>query len=70
MDGVPHLTQPPVAQGESFDYEFDALDAGTFWYHPHIDSSRQIGRGLYGALIVEEGEPIEVDSDLVWILDD
>ena len=24
MDGVPHLTQPPIAPGESFVYEFDA----------------------------------------------
>ena len=35
MDGVPHLTQRPVAPGETFTYEFDAVDAGTFWYHPH-----------------------------------
>ena len=35
MDGVPHLTQRPVGPGESFVYEFDAVDAGTFWYHPH-----------------------------------
>src|SRR5215472_14435396 len=35
MDGVPHLTQAPVAAGESFDYVFAAPDAGTFWYGPH-----------------------------------
>ena len=29
-------------------------DAGTYWYHPHINSSEQVGRGLYGALVVEE----------------
>ena len=25
-------------------------DAGTFWYHPHLGSAEQVGRGLYGAL--------------------
>ncbi len=70
MDGVPHLTQPPIAPGESFDYAFDLPDAGTYWYHPHFDSSEQVGRGLYGALIVEEDAPIRVDRELVWMLDD
>ncbi|MDW8468950.1 MAG: multicopper oxidase domain-containing protein [Burkholderiales bacterium] len=54
MDGVPHLTQPPIAKGGRFLYEFDLPDAGTFWYHPHLASPEQVGRGLYGALVVEE----------------
>ena len=70
MDGVPHLTQPPIAPGDSFVYEFDLPDAGTYWYHPHQRSFEQVGRGLYGALIVEEGDPPQVDRDLVWVLDD
>jgi FtsP/CotA-like multicopper oxidase with cupredoxin domain len=70
MDGVPHLNQPPIAPGESFVYEFDAVDAGTFWYHPHQRSFEQVGRGLYGPLIVEEPEPPQVDRELVWVLDD
>ena len=41
MDGVPHLTQAPIAPGETFSYEFDAVDAGTFWYHPHQRRFRQ-----------------------------
>jgi FtsP/CotA-like multicopper oxidase with cupredoxin domain len=70
MDGVPHLTQPPIQPGEKFVYEFDAVDAGTFWYHPHQRSYEQVGRGLYGALIVEEHEQIPVDRDVTWMLDD
>ncbi|MGF1526035.1 MAG: multicopper oxidase family protein [Candidatus Competibacterales bacterium] len=70
MDGVPHLTQPPIAPGGRFDYRFSVPDAGTFWYHPHVNSSEQIGRGLHGPLIVEEARPPEVDRDLVWVLDD
>ena len=70
MDGVPHLTQRPIAPGETFVYEFDVPDAGTYWYHPHQRSFEQVGRGLYGPLIVEEREPIQVDRDVTWVLDD
>jgi FtsP/CotA-like multicopper oxidase with cupredoxin domain len=71
MDGVPHLTQPPIAaRGGKFLYEFDLPDAGTYWYHPHLGSPEQVGRGLYGALIVEEREPPKVDRDVVWVLSD
>ena len=70
MDGVPHVTQKPIAPGESFTYEFECPDAGTFWYHPHQRSHEQVGRGLYGALIVEEEQPPDVDRDLTWVLDD
>ena len=71
MDGVPHLTQPPIAaSGGRFRYEFDLPDAGTYWYHPHLGSPEQVGRGLYGALIVEERDPPAVDRDVVWVLSD
>jgi FtsP/CotA-like multicopper oxidase with cupredoxin domain len=70
MDGVPHLTQRPIGPGETFVYEFDVPDAGTYWYHPHQRSFEQVGRGLYGPLIVEEREPIQVDRDVTWVLDD
>ncbi|MDU9005444.1 multicopper oxidase family protein [Sedimentitalea todarodis] len=70
MDGVPFLTQDPIPVGGDLLYEFDAPDAGTFWYHPHQRSSEQVGRGLYGPLIVEEANPIRVDRDLTWMLDD
>ena len=70
MDGVPHLTQKPIAPSETFVYEFDVPDAGTYWYHPHINSAEQVGRGLSGPLIVEERAPIDVDRDVVWVLSD
>lgn len=70
MDGVPGLTQPPIKPGESFLYEFTPPDAGTFWYHPHANSLEQLGRGLAGALIVEEREPAPVDRDVLWVLTD
>jgi FtsP/CotA-like multicopper oxidase with cupredoxin domain len=70
MDGVPHVTQPPVAPGGRFVYEFPLPDAGTYWYHPHERSQEQVARGLYGVLIVEEREPPRVDREVVWVLSD
>ncbi|HEY5720181.1 MAG TPA: multicopper oxidase family protein [Gammaproteobacteria bacterium] len=70
MDGVAHLTQPPIAPGTRFVYDFTLPDAGTFWYHPHHASHEQVARGLYGALVVEEANPPEVDRDLTWVLSD
>lgn len=51
MDGaIPE--QQPVPPGGTFEYRFELLDAGTFWYHPHINEPRQREHGLYGAIVV------------------
>ena len=70
MDGVPGVTQPPIKPGESFVYEFTPKDAGTFWFHPHIRSSEQIERGLFGTLIVEDEYSDKYNQDKVFVLDD
>ena len=70
MDGVPWVTQPPVGPGGSFTYEFTPPDAGTYWFHPHVRSSEQVERGLFGALIVEDAEPPPYSRDVLWVLDD
>ena len=55
MDGVPALTQNPIAaRGGTFDYAFACPDAGTFWYHPHLRGHVQVAMGLHGVLVVEE----------------
>jgi len=70
MDGVPGVTQPPVAPGESFVYEFVPKDAGTFWFHPHLRSSEQVERGLFGVLIVEDADPLPYTREVIWVIDD
>jgi FtsP/CotA-like multicopper oxidase with cupredoxin domain len=70
MDGVSGLTQDAVEPGAAFDYDFIAPDAGTYWYHAHNRSFEQVARGLYGALIVEEPSPPDVDAEDVLMLDD
>lgn len=69
MDGVPYLTQLPVQPGEEFAYRFTPPDAGTFFFHPHCDTATQMGRGLLGALIVDDPDETWSD-DVVLILKD
>ena len=70
MDGVAGLTQDPVPPGEEFTYTVPITDAGTYWYHAHTMAWEQVARGLYGPLIVQGKNDIEVDQELVLIMDD
>ncbi|MFK8036060.1 MAG: multicopper oxidase family protein [Hyphomicrobiales bacterium] len=70
MDGVSGLTQDAVPPGNSFQYDFVVPDAGTYWYHAHNRSFEQVARGLYGALIVEEPDALDIDREEVLIFDD
>ncbi|WP_020524836.1 multicopper oxidase family protein [Catelliglobosispora koreensis] len=68
-DGVPHVTQEPIAAGETFTYQFTAPDPGTFWFHPH--TGVQQDRGLYAPLIVDDPhEPWSYDAEWIVVLDD
>ena len=71
MDGVaePAITQQPVKPGETFSYEFTVKDAGTFWYHSHVETDRQIPAGLSGPFIVDPKTPTgEVNLDYTVML--
>ncbi|WP_454852339.1 multicopper oxidase family protein [Promicromonospora soli] len=69
MDGVPHITQDPIAAGGSFAYEFVAPHPGTYFYHPH--TGVQLDRGLYGVLVIDDpAEPGAYDDEWVVVLDD
>ncbi|MGX9706510.1 multicopper oxidase family protein [Laceyella tengchongensis] len=71
MDGVPDITQDPVAPGKSFMYDFIATVPGTYFYHSHFDSSNQMDRGLYGAFIVlPKQETLKYDREYVLTLDE
>ncbi|MGB3683319.1 MAG: multicopper oxidase family protein [Rubrobacteraceae bacterium] len=69
MDGVPNVTQPPVADGEEFTYEFEVPHAGSYMYHSHV--GLQLDRGLYGPLVVEpKQEELSYDREYTLMLDD
>lgn len=52
FDGVPDLSQPPVAPGQDFTYHLRFPEAGLFWYHPHVREDIQQDLGLYGNIFV------------------
>ena len=69
MDGVPGLTQDPIAPGGRFVYAFAAEPAGSYLYHSHV--GLQLDRGLIAPLIVEERTPhVAYDREATLILDD
>ena len=56
-DGVAGVTQDAVMPGERYVYRFRADQVGTFWYHSHQVSSKQVRRGLYGAFVILPKRP-------------
>ena len=70
MDGVPGLTQDAIQPGEAFVYAFTPTVAGSFMYHPHARTHEQAGRGLVGALIVEDNNDPPVDRDVALPISD
>jgi FtsP/CotA-like multicopper oxidase with cupredoxin domain len=73
FDGVPHVTQEPVAPGSSFEYEVHFPDAGIYWYHPHHREDALQDLGLYGNLLVrsrDAGYYGPANREEVLMLDD
>lgn len=51
-DGVPYLTQMPIAPNTTHVYRFPIIQNGTHWYHSHSGLQEQIG--MYGSLILKK----------------
>jgi FtsP/CotA-like multicopper oxidase with cupredoxin domain len=64
-DGVAGVTQDAVSVGEEFTYRFVAEQVGTFWYHSHQVSHKQVRKGLLGPLVITPPEP---DPDVVDVV--
>lgn len=65
-DGVPGVTQCPIAPGESMTYEFKASQYGSSWYHSHF--SLQYSEGLFGGIIFNGPATANYDEDLGTLL--
>jgi CopA family copper-resistance protein len=70
MDGVPGISFPGIAPGETFVYRFPVKQSGTYWYHSHSHFQEQ--NGPYGPLVIEPagGERNPTDRDYVVMLND
>lgn len=51
-DGVPLLTQQPIAPNTTYKYRFPIIQNGTHWYHSHSGFQEQIG--MYGNFIIKK----------------
>jgi FtsP/CotA-like multicopper oxidase with cupredoxin domain len=79
MDGVPPYTQPSVAPGETFTYEFEALEPAVGIYHSH-NGADQVLDGLFGVftigemqvpdVLLEQGYAATPDQTINMILND
>jgi len=70
MDGVPGISFPGIAPGETFTYRFKLQQSGTYWYHSHSGFQEQTG--VYGAIIVDPAvsDTIRADRDYIVQLSD
>ncbi|HYT08548.1 MAG TPA: multicopper oxidase domain-containing protein, partial [Rugosimonospora sp.] len=68
QDGVPYISQKPVAPGEKYVYEFTVHQEGTFFYHAHSAMQEMMGQiGFFVAHPEREYKP-RVDQDYGLIL--
>ena len=70
MDGVPGISFPGIKPGETFSYEFEVRQAGTYWYHSH--SNMQETMGQYGAIVIDpvKTDPVAYEREHVIVLSD
>jgi CopA family copper-resistance protein len=70
MDGVPGISYRSIAPGETFTYQFQVQQAGTYWYHSHTGFQEMTG--MYGSIVIKPkaGERITTDQDMLVLLSD
>lgn len=65
-DGVPGISQCPIAPGQTFTYNFVADLYGTSWWHSHY--SAQYAGGAFGPMIIHGPTNAQYDVDLGPVL--
>ena len=69
MDGVPGVSFPGIKPGETFHYEYEVQQNGTYWYHSHSGLQEQLGH--LGPLVIDSADgDIGADREHVIILSD
>jgi manganese oxidase len=68
QDGVPWISQKPVAPGQKYTYEFTVHQEGTFFYHAHTAMQEMLG--AIGLFIAHPEKPYRprADHDYGFIL--
>jgi CopA family copper-resistance protein len=69
MDGVPGVSFPGIEPGETYHYQYDVQQSGTYWYHSHSGLQEQLGH--LGPLVIDPADgDIGADREHVIILSD
>ena len=70
MDGVPGMSFDGIKPGETYRYQFDVRQNGTYWYHSH--SGLQEQSGVYGPIVIDPAgpDPVAYDREFVVMLSD
>ena len=69
FDGVPGVSFPGIAPGETFVYDIPPLrQSGTYWWHSHSGMQEQAGH--YGPIVVDPAgnDPVRADRDHILLL--
>lgn len=69
-DGVPGVSFPGIRPNDSYLYDFEVKQNGTYWYHSH--SGLQEQEGHYGPIIIDPAgrDPVGYDREHVIVLAD
>ncbi|KAK1657678.1 extracellular dihydrogeodin oxidase/laccase [Colletotrichum godetiae] len=62
MDGVPSITQCPIAPNDTYTYQWRAVEYGTGWYHSHFYV--QAWDGVFGGITINGPASANYDVDL------
>ncbi|MEX0827930.1 MAG: copper resistance system multicopper oxidase [Haliea sp.] len=69
MDGVPGVSFPGIRPGQTFHYEYEVQQNGTYWYHSHSGLQEQLGH--LGPLVIDPADgDIGADREHVIVLSD
>lgn len=67
MDGIPGVTQDLIQPGETFVYEFDVHQEGSFFLHPHVAMQEAVGMVVPFIIHPEVTHTPVVDRDFVLV---
>ena len=70
MDGVPGISFDGIKPGQTYRYQFEVRQNGTYWYHSH--SGLQEQSGVYGPIVIDPSgsDPVAFDREFVVFLSD
>ncbi|MDV6031469.1 Copper resistance protein A precursor [Stieleria neptunia] len=67
MDGIPAVTQDYVKPGETFVYEFDVHQEGSYFLHPHVAMQEAVGMVVPFIIHPKVAHTPAVDRDFVLV---